>query len=310
MEPFIQFVNAPKHLMLASFSRALLAIHHRFSGESSSDLSVTVLGILVLTAVIWQCYFAFSLKSIKIFLHYWKFCTTKQRIVSPFLVLTIVCAPLFVANGLLEFMHGLPPSVPMRVFHILPAVLWTIPVILISALVHFQAANGVQLKQTEQMQEVVIAHIFTSSLYCIFLMNFEEDAVVGSSAIAIPGMLGVALVGFVIQLMYMRSHSLHGRVNGDIEQDRLAVDLFKEPQAGGGVEFEEQSTLPSEIVLSAIAIHQVSTEHELVTPPPYNPPRVSHKDELVIHGDRPVPLRRMPDAVCRFPAHFHNFVYK
>ena len=47
---------------------------------------------------------------------------------------------------------------------------------------------------------------------------------------------------------------------------------------------------------------------EHVTPLPYIPPKVPHREELVVDSDNPLPLRRIPDAVCRFSARVHSFV--
>ena len=135
----------------------------------------------------------------------------------------VLCAPLFVANGLLELAHGLPPSVPMRVFNFLPAILWTIPVVVYSALGHFQTPNRAQL---EQMQEVVTAHLFTVPLYFIFVMNSKkDDAVICSSGTTVLCMLAVTLIGFCIQCWYMRSYRPLER-SGQVKVSFKAFPLY------------------------------------------------------------------------------------
>ena len=271
-----QFIRSPYSVMLISLTRTVMAVW--FSGELGNSLNfIYTCSEFLLTAVIWQCYFANTLVSIKGFTHYWEFLTPKQQMVSLSLgVPAVLCAIYFVANGLLEFTDGLPPTVPMRVLNFLPAILWTIPVVLNSALGLFQVTNAAQLKQ---MQEVFIAHLVTLPLYCAFLMNSEGDTSVGSSGIAVLSMLGLAVVGFALQLLYMYKMS--------------------HIQAIAIVEMEEQSSFPSELLLPAIAMHKVSAGDELVTILPYNPPNLPDGDELVIHSAMPPPLRRIPDAVCR-----------
>ena len=284
-----QFIRSPYFVMLISLTRTVMAVW--FSGELGNNLNfIYTCSEFLLTAVIWQCYFANTLVSIRGFTYYWEFLTPKQRMVSLSLgVPAVLCALYFVANGLLEFTDGLPPTVPIRVLNFLPAILWTIPVVLNSALGLFQVANAAQLKQ---MQEVFIAHLVTLPLYCAFLMNSEGDTSVGSSGIAVLSMLGLAVVGFALQLLYMYKMS--------------------HIQAIAIVEMEEQSSFPSELLLPAIATHKVSAGDELVTIPPYNPPNLPDGDELVIHSDKPPPLRRIPDAVCRSAicARAHSFVHQ
>ena len=221
----------------------------------------------------------------------------------------VLCAPLFVANGLLEFAHSLPPSVPMRVFNILPAILWTIPVVVYSALGLLQTPNRAQLKQMQQMQEVVTAHLFTVPLYFTFVMNSKkDDAVICSSGTTVLCMLAVTLIGFCIQFWYTRSYRPLERFIRDIERERLDANHFEEPQAAGPVVLEEWSTSPSELVLSPIATPRAPAGHGLVTPPLHKPPKLSDKDKLVIHSNKPVPLMRIPDAVSRSPSRVHSFV--
>lgn len=292
MESFVQFVAEPQQLTLASLFRAVLAIHHRFSGDSSGALYK--FGVLVLTAVIWQCYIANALVSVKIFLSSWALLKPRQRLVSPLLGLAVLCAPLFVANGLLEFTHGLPPSVPMRVFNFLPGVLWTIPVILNSALGLFRAANGALLKQVQEMQDVVTVHLFTMAMYCVFVVNSKaDDAVIGSSWTAVLSMLGVTLVGFVVQFMYRGTPRSHRRVIDHIDQDH-----FEEPQTTCIPESEAQSVSYSEIVLFPIATQRVSAGHEFAVSTS-NLPKLPVKAEMVVQSDKSVSFRHVPNDVHR-----------
>ena len=295
MESFVQFVAEPRQLTLASVFRAVVAIHHRFSGDSS--VALYFFSVLMLTAVIWQCYIANVLASVKVFLSSWALLKPRQRLVSPLLGVAILCAPLFVANGLLELAHGLPPSVPMRVFNFLPAVLWTIPVVLNSALGLFRAANGALLKQMQlmqEMQEVVTVHLFTMAMYCVFVANSKaDDAVIGSSWTAVLGMLGATFVGFVVQFMYRGPPRPHRRVIDHIEQD-----YFEEPQPTCIPESEAQSVSYSEIVLSPIATQQFSAGHELVLPTS-NLPKLPDNAERVVQTDTFVSSRHVPNDVHR-----------
>ena len=263
-----QFVHhVPSFLVLLSIIRAVVAVHHRSSMQSSTVINFLCINVMHgLTVVIWQCYFANSVTSIKCFIQYWKFFTLKQQILSLSLsVPVIVCAPLFVIIRLLEFAHGIPPSEAMCAVSLLPAILWTIPVVLYSALGLFQVARGAQLGQTHQMEEVFAVHLVNALLYCVFLKGSEGNNLVGSSDINVTTFIvfGVALVGFVLQFLYMCSQGLR---SGDVREERA-------------------------------------------TPPSHLPLRVPHpNEEMVVHSERPVPLRQIPNAVCRCSADIHRFV--
>ena len=227
MDSFVQFVNDPQQLALASFLQAAVAVHYRwFSGESTSTLYFHLM--FMLTAVVWQCYSANALASVRVFCSYWTSFTRTQRIVALSLGVVVPCHLLFVANGL-EFVHDLPPSVPKRVFTLLPAILWTIPNVLNSALRLFQTPNTAQLKQ---VQKVVTAHLITVPLYLsavpqfIFVMNSKkDDAVICSSGTTVLCMLAVTLIGVFIQFWYIISYRPLER-SGQVKVSFKAFPLY------------------------------------------------------------------------------------
>ena len=106
MESFVLHDDAPRYLQLASSFRVVMVVHHRCSGESSN--TVYFFSILTLTAIIWQCYITNMLASVRDYCGRWASFMPRQRIVSLSLGAVVLCAPQFVANGLLEFAHNLP----------------------------------------------------------------------------------------------------------------------------------------------------------------------------------------------------------
>lgn len=312
----LQFAHAPGVLMLLAIIRVLAALHYRSSVQSSTVLNFLCISSMhALTVAIWQCYFANSATSIKCFVQCWKFFTLKQQILSLFLLVpAIVCAPYFVTDGLLAFAHGAPPNTGMRVFNFIPAVLWTIPVVFNSALGLFQAAGGAQLRRMNQMhqvEEVFMVYLVSMILYCVFLKSSEEDTLVGSSGVTTVGILGVALVGFVFQYMYMRSHGLHERHNENTGQGQLAVDPSREPRASSAVESEEHSTTTAELALATT--RPTSTEHRPMTSPSDNLLGVTCREYAVICNVQ-APLlrfRTMVDyciQVAQFVHHVPSFL--
>jgi len=283
VQVLVQFAHAPSLLILLSSIRTGVAVYFRSSVQSSVVFKfLCTNGIHVLTVAIWQCYFANVLASANSFVRSWKFLKSNQRILSlSMLVPAIVFAPYFVTNGLLKFTHGLPPTGHMHVFNLLPAVLWTIPFVLNSALGLFQAANGEQLRlvhQMRQMQEVFMVYLVNFTLYYVFLKSSDGDALVGSNGVTTAGIVAVALVGFALQSLYMWIHGPHGWWNENMQQGQLDMADFGQPQAGAVVETEEQSTLASELALPPM--HQISTEYRPVTLPCHKLPRITRRESI------------------------------
>ena len=272
VDQVIQFMRTPYFLMLISVIRTVIAVV--FIGQLGSSLNFIYRCIeFILTAIIWQCYFANTRVSICGFVQCWNSFTSKQQTVLLSLgVPTVLCAFYFVTNGVLEFTR-LPHSVPMCVFNYLPAVLWTIPVVLNSALGLLPTARGAQMKD---MQEVFIVHLVSLPLYCTFLMISEGDVLVGSNWTAVHSMLGVTLIGFFLQCIYMGPHKLPTCA----------------PESG------EQNRSHSEIVVSA-PMQRDSAGHEFVTQPLSNPPKLSDKDDIVVRTDALVSPRYVPIDVHR-----------
>ena len=230
-----------------------------------------------------------SFTSVERFLPYWESFSTKQRILFFSLDLVVILFAILVANALLECTPGPPPIPPLRVLICLPTFLWTIPVFLNSAIIVFQATGGVQI---EKLQGGAIAHIVHLAPYCAFLLNSEGDALVGPGMCNICFMLGMTLVGFVLQGIWF--HRQRGRLV--IRQEQGHAGHFSEPA-------EDQCICAySELVLSPVAMHQLSlsSTDKLVNCAFYQLPRLPHNTKIVNCSDGPVPLRRIPNDIYRY----------
>ena len=304
-------IYTPSFLIIASTVRLVISIDQWWI-DSLENCHYLTLFVCLSTWIIWQCYFANSVASAQTFYSKWRNFATWQRWLFGAAGLLLLLVTLAVGVGLLQVADGPSPSPLLQVGMLTPAVLWVIPVVLSAALAIFGInGNG----PVEQMRDRALSHVVHLILYFVFLRSSQLDALLGAGSISVCAMFGVTFLGFILQLLWrvypymltvvFKEQAAYLQQEVDRQQEgnrQQEVDPQEE------VNRQQRSMSPSELVLSPIATPRAPAGHELVTPPPHKPPKLSDTDKLVIRGNKPVPLMRIPDSVSRSPSHVHSFV--
>ena len=275
-------IYAPTFLIIASTLRIVISCNRLVDYHNLLQSFPTLL-LCVSTWFIWQCFFANSLASAQAFYTRWGALAFWQRWLFYIVGLLLLFVASTVGVGLLKVTDGPSPSPLLQMSILTPAALWSIPVILSATLTIFGInVNGV----VKQMRGRALAHIVHLLLYFVFLHISHLDALLEAGSISVCVMFGVTFLGFFLQVLWRVYPYMTG----------MYMVPHKQPTCVP--ESEEWNRSYSEIVLS-MAMHRDSAEHEFVTLPLSNPPKLPSKAEMVVQTDTLVSFRHVPNDVHR-----------
>lgn len=303
-------INTPSFLLLASMVRLITSFHVPSAASLENDRYFLASFPSCLTWVIWQFYFANSIESIIVFSRQWARLVPWQRLLFGVVGILLLPVAYIAAVGLLQFSNGPSPSAPLKLAILTPAMLWTVPVLLSVTLTISGMSSTASV---QQMQERASSHIVHLLLYIVFLCRSQLDKLAGAGSVSVYVMFSTMVGGFMVQILWHACLHTHlfvydveppGQVPQQQEQEggqnETAICTFD----GGTtvLEIKEESAMSSELVLPTLYVGKchISPTAELVFATPLKLPQLSCSDEVVICRDELVPLRQIPDAICRF----------